>query len=207
MYIPDAFVVSDAAETDDLLRRIPFGSLVTGGPDGVAATHLPFLHDLQSGVLTAHMARVNPHRGVAGDGEALVIFQGPYAYVSPNWYPSKAQGGRVVPTWNYEAVHVYGRISWRGEPDWLIDHLGALSARFEADQAAPWSIEDAPADYVRRLVDGIIGLEIKINRIEAKRKLSQNKSEADRLGVICGLAASSLGQDREIAEQMKALVP
>lgn len=206
MYTPEVFVVSDAAEINDLLRRIPFGSLVTGGSDGPAASHLPFLHDPQRGLLNAHMARMNPHRGTAGDGEALVIFQGPYAYVSPNWYPSKAQGGRVVPTWNYEAVHIYGRLSWREEPDWLLDHLGTLSARFEADQPEPWSIDDAPTDYVQRLVNGIIGVEIKIERIKAKRKLSQNKSEADRRGVISGLSASPLGQDREVAEQMKALM-
>jgi transcriptional regulator len=126
----------------------------------------------------------------ASSGEALVVFAGPHADVSPGWYPSKAEHGRVVPTWNYEAVHVYGELVWRDERDWLLANVAALSDRFEAAQDRPWSVDDAPADFIARLAAGIVGVELRITRVEAKRKLSQNRSEADRQGVVAGLERS-----------------
>ena len=189
MYIPDPFAAPEETEVVEMLRRIPLGCLVTDGPDGLFATHLPFVHDAERGVLAGHMARANPHRAKASDPEALVIFQGPNAYVSPNWYPSKAEHGRVVPTWNYEVVHVYGRLAWKDDRDWLLRNVAALTERFEATQPKPWTVNDAPADHIERLVAGVIGVELRIGRIEAKRKLSQNRPAADREGVIAGLAA------------------
>ncbi len=207
MYLPEAFAATDKAEIDDLLRRMPFGSLITHGPSGLFASHLPFVHNAVDGVLAGHLARANPHRDVAADAEALVIFQGANAYVSPNWYPSKAEHGRVVPTWNYEAVHVYGRVRWRDEADWLRANVAALTQRFEADQPKPWALDDAPAEHVDRLLRAIVGVELRIERIEAKRKLSQNRSEADRQGVICGLSAGLSDQDRAVARVMQGLEP
>jgi transcriptional regulator len=207
MYLPEAFAVTDEAEINDLLRRTPFGSLVTHGPRGLFATPLPLLHDPQTGVLAGHMARANPHRDLADDGEAMVIFLGLNTYVSPNWYPSKAVHGRVVPTWNYETVHVYGRICWREDADWLRANVAALTERFEAGQPRPWAIDDAPAAFVDRLLDGVIGVELRIERIEAKRKLSQNRSEADRQGVISALAQAGSDQDRALASAMRASPP
>lgn len=202
MYVPEAFAVTDVAEIDALLERIPLGCLVTHGPEGLFASHLPFVSG--QGVLAGHLARANPHRDRAGRGEALVIFQGLEAYVTPNWYPSKAEHGRVVPTWNYEAVHVYGQITWREDAEWLRANVEALTKRFEADQADPWAVSDAPPPHVERLLAGIVGVEFRIERIEAKRKLSQNRPEADRQGVIAGLAGAETGDGPRMADLMRS---
>jgi transcriptional regulator len=204
MYLPDAFAVTDEAEINALLERTPLGCLVTHGPEGLFASHLPFIHDPHAGVMAGHLARENPHRSRADDSEALVIFQGLNAYVTPNWYPSKAEHGRVVPTWNYEIVHVHGRICWREDAEWLRSNVEALTTRFEAGQPRPWTLDDAPDGHIDRLVGGIVGVELRIERIEAKRKLSQNRSDADRQGVISGLSKSESGQDRQVAEVMNA---
>jgi transcriptional regulator len=204
MYLPDAFAVTDSAEIDALLRRTPFGSLITTGPRGLFASHLPFIHDPKDGVLAGHLARANPHRSLAGDGQAMVIFQGSNAYVTPNWYPSKAEHGRVVPTWNYEVAHAYGRICWRDDADWLRANVQALTERFEADQPKPWAVTDASAEHIDRLIATIVGVEFRIERIEAKRKLSQNRSSADREGVVAGLSTGT-AQDVAVANAMRAV--
>jgi transcriptional regulator len=203
MYLPDAFTVTDAAEIDALLERIGLGCLVTHGPEGLFASHLPFVHDVRRGVLAGHLARANPHRDRAGEGEALVIFQGLDAYVTPGWYPSKAEHGRVVPTWNYEVVHVYGRITWRDDADWLRANVEALTRRFEAAQPSPWAVTDAPPAHIERLLAAIVGVEFRIDRIEAKRKLSQNRPQADRQGVIEGLAGGAMEDGRRMAVLMQ----
>ncbi len=122
--------------------------------------------------------------------------------MTPNWYAGKTEHGRVVPTWNYETVHVYGRLHWREDAAWLLANVTALTARFEADQPTPWAVKDAPEDFINRQIGGIIGVELRIDRIEAKRKLSQNRSEADRLGVISGLVDRDRGQDKALAAIM-----
>lgn len=202
MYLPDHFAADDA-ETADLLAQARFGALVSHGPDGLYATHLPFIHDAATGRLCGHVARVNPHRSMHDGGEVLVIFQGPDAYVSPGWYPSKADDPRVVPTWNYQALHVHGRLAWRDEIDWIVGNVTALTELFEAGRAEPWRVSDAPADYVRALARGVIGVEIAITRVEGKRKLSQNRSAADRQGVIDGLTA--LDAEDRVAAAMRSL--
>lgn len=204
MYLPHAFAVTDELEINEMLERTPLGSLVTHDSEGLFASHLPFVHYPQAGVLAGHLARANPHRSRAGESEALVIFQGLNAYVTPNWYPSKAEHGRVVPTWNYETVHVYGRLYWHDDAEWLRVNVNALTSRFEADQPTPWKLEDAPDGHINNLIGGIIGVELRIERIEAKRKLSQNRSDADRRGVIAGLSNSGAEQSRHIAEIMQA---
>lgn len=204
MYTPDAFAVTDDALIAAMLWRSPFGCLVTSGPEGLFATHLPFLYDPQTSTLAGHIARANPHSSLSSAVEALVIFQGPNAYITPSSYPSKSEHGRVVPTWNYEAVHAYGHLSWHTEREWLLGNVTALTQHFEAAQPMPWSVHDAPAEHIERLIAGVIGVELRIGRIEAKRKLSQNRPEADREGVITALVASHSEQERELAELMRA---
>lgn len=205
MHVPPAYAEPDPDVVAGLIARARLGVLVTQGAQGLFATHLPFLHDRSEGVLLAHLARANPHRSLTGEGEALVVFSGADAYVSPTWYPSKAVDGRQVPTWNYEAVHVYGRPVWIDAPDALLDLVSRLSDHHEAARAEPWRVSDAPADYIERLLRGVVGLRLEITRIEAVRKLAQTKSAADRAGVAAALAASRDPRDRETAEAMRSL--
>ena len=204
MHMRDVFAVTDPTELEALLSELRFGCLVTHGPGGLFATHLPFLFAPRPRVFAGHIARENPHWERAGDDEALIIFQGLDVYISPNWYLSKQAHGRVVPTWNYEAVHIYGRLTWRPQEDWLLGHLAALTDRFEAFQPKPWATSDAPDDYVRQLAAQVIGLELSVERVEAKRKLSQNRPKPDRLGVIAGLANTQSEAARMMAEKIKA---
>lgn len=177
MYVPDYFREDRPDVLHDAMRRIGFATLVTQGLD---ANHLPML--LEGNVLRGHVARANPV-WKAGEGEALAIFLGPHAYVSPSWYPSKAETGKAVPTWNYITVHARGTINWVQDADWLRAHVGALSATHEAGRDQPWSITDAPASYVDGLLRAIVGFELTITKLEGKWKLSQNRDDADRAGV------------------------
>jgi transcriptional regulator len=182
MYVPDHFREDRPEVLADAVRRIGFATLVT---TGLEANHLPML--LQHGVLRGHVARANPV-WKQGDGAALAIFLGPHAYVSPNWYPSKAETGKAVPTWNYITVHAHGRLTLRDDPAWLRSHVGALSAAHEAASATPWSVADAPADYIDSMLRAIVGFEISVTRLEGKWKLSQNRSTDDRGAVRAELA-------------------
>jgi len=182
MYVPAHFREDRAQVLHDAMRRIALATLVTQNTGGVEANHLPLL--LEDGVLRGHFARANPvWKSLNPDAEALAIFLGPHAYVSPNWYPSKAETGKAVPTWNYITVHAHGRLTVRDDPVWLRAHVGALSAAHEAGRAAPWSVADAPADYIDGMLRAIVGFEISIVRLEGKWKLSQNRSAADIEGV------------------------
>lgn len=201
MHVPDHYLVTDPEIAADIVARARLGTLVTHGPQGLFATHLPMLHDRDRGVLLGHVARANPHPDVSGKDEALVIFRATDGYVSPSYYPSKAEHGRQVPTWNYEAAHVYGRLEWFDDRSRLLDMLGRLTALHEAARPKPWSIADAP-EYVERLLRGIVGVEIAVTRVLAKRKLSQNKDARDRAGAVAGLSASDDPRDRATAEVM-----
>jgi transcriptional regulator len=174
MYIPDHFREDRPDVLADAVRRIGFATLVT---TGLEANHLPML--LQDGLLRGHVARANPV-WKAGDGAALAIFLGPHAYVSPNWYPSKAETGKAVPTWNYITVHARGTLCWVQDADWLRAHVTALSDTHEAGRAAPWKVGDAPASYVDSLLRAIVGFELTIEKLDGKYKLSQNRDAADR---------------------------
>jgi transcriptional regulator len=203
VYAPDPFLVTDPAEVAALLGQGRLCALVTCGEQGLHASHLPLLYE--SGRLIGHLARANPHPARAPDGaEALVIVSGPEAYVSPSWYPSKATDGRQVPTWNYEAVQVRGRLNWFSDPDRLLGLLNRLTSRFEAASPSPWKVSDAPADYIGRLLRGIVGVEVVIEEVTAKRKLSQNRSDADRAGVIAGLEAAG---ETAVSAAMRSLEP
>jgi transcriptional regulator len=205
MYLPDMFAVTNPAEIDAILGSSGLGCLVTHGPDGLFASHLPFIYDPAEKTLRGHLAAANPHRGVAGDSEAMVVFQGASAYVSPGFYPSKVEHGRVVPTWNYEATHVHGRLVWHEDRAWLRANVAALTERFERGRDQPWTIDDAPASFIGGMLGAIVGVEVRITRVEAKRKLSQNRNAADRAGVIAGLGASPEPGDMAVARAMAAL--
>ena len=181
MYIPDMFREDRPEVLHDAVRRIGFATLVTSG---LEANHLPML--LEGNVLRGHVARANPV-WKKGDGDALAVFLGPHAYISPNWYPSKAETGKAVPTWNYIAVHARGRMRWIDDAEWLRAHVGQLSATHEAGRDVPWMISDAPAGYIDSMLRGIVGFELSIQMLEGKWKLSQNRDEADRAGTREGL--------------------
>lgn len=181
MYVPDHFREDRTDVLHQAVRDIAFATLVTPGLD---ANHLPML--LGEGVLRGHVARANPV-WKNGDSEALAIFLGPHAYVSPNWYPSKAQTGKAVPTWNYLTVHARGTIRWISDADWLRTHVAVLSDAHEATREAPWKVGDAPASYIDSLLRAIVGFELAVTNLEGKWKLSQNRDAADRAGVKNGL--------------------
>lgn len=204
MYVPSHFAADDADALIQRLARARAGVLVTFGADGAPlATHLPILWDAERKIATGHIARANPH-WKQGPGKGLIVLAGAEAYVTPAWYPSKAEHGKTVPTWNYEAVHLSGRVEWFDEPARLEAVVRDLSAVHEEGRAEPWSIADAPRPYIDALLRGIVGVALHAERIEAKRKLSQNKSEADFAGVARGLAASEDAMAQEVAALMRA---
>jgi len=184
MYVPDAFREDRTDVLRDAVRQIGFATLVTQGPDGAEANHLPLL--LDGDVLRGHVARANPV-WKSGEGAALAIFLAAHAYVSPSWYPSKIEHGKAVPTWNYLTVHARGDIRWIADADWLRAHVTALSDAHETGRNEPWAVSDAPAVYIDAMLRGIVGFEIAIATLEGKWKLSQNRAGADREGVREGL--------------------
>src|SRR5919202_3080679 len=191
MYVPAAFAMSDE-EVRALLARHGAADLVTSTSQGLLATMLPFVFDPDAGergALLGHVARNNPQWREAVTGEALVIVRGPDAYVSPSWYVSKAEHGRVVPTWNYVTAHVYGRLVVHDDATWVEALVRRLTEKHEGGRVHPWSVDDAPARFVEGQLRAIVGVELLITRIEAKAKLSQNRPEADVAGVIAGLDA------------------
>jgi len=202
MYLPELFRVEDVAQTHALMRARPFAALVSAGPSGLFASHLPTVlkDEGRYGVIECHLARANPHcRDLAG-GEALMIFQGAEGYITPNWYATKAQTGKVVPTWNYAVVHAYGRPAVMQEKEWLVRHVGELTAQQEKTEAQPWKLSDAPDSYIDVMTRGIVGFRFAIVRLEGKWKMSQNRVEQDWKGVVTGLNARATGDDLEVAD-------
>ncbi|GAA1567946.1 FMN-binding negative transcriptional regulator [Kribbella hippodromi] len=192
MYVPAHFAADDDA-VQELLASHGAADLITMTPDGLLATMLPFIHDPERNVLLGHLARNNEQWKQPVVGDALVIMRGPDAYISPAWYASKREHGRVVPTWNYITAHVYGTLTVHDDPAWVEDVVRRLSDRHETGREEPWSVDDAPAKYISGQLRAIVGVELTIKRIEAKFKLSQNRPEADIDGVIEGLHTA--GQD------------
>jgi transcriptional regulator len=203
MYIPRHFSETDPAVIARLISDNGFAALVSGAAEAPTATHLPLTYHPEIGdlgVLRGHIARANPHgRSLERGGPVLAIFSGPHGYISPRWY----QPGDSVPTWNYEAVHVYGTVRMLEGEAALRPILEALTAQYDP----AWSMAALPADYVTRMTRAIIGLEIAITRIEAKRKLSQNRPAADIAGVIAALEASGSDNDRALAAAMRQAAP
>ncbi|AXT85624.1 transcriptional regulator [Aeromicrobium sp. A1-2] len=202
MYIPRANSMDDPAAVRAFVESVGSAEIVTVGPDGAPmATLLPILWSVDGGTVIAHLARANPHWRTIDDGAAaLAIVAGPQAYVSPGWYASKAEHGRVVPTWNYSSVHLTGTVRVHDDPVWVRDMVTQLTDRHEQPRPEPWAVTDAPAAYVDKNLRAIVGLEMTVTRVEAKAKLSQNRSDADRAGVVNGLLAE--GGDPAVARAM-----
>jgi transcriptional regulator len=189
MYVPAHFAPDEAA-VDDLLRNHGAADLVTVTAEGMVATMLPFLYLPgvgERGVLQGHVARNNDQWKRPAIGDALAIVRGPDAYITPGWYASKIEHGRVVPTWNYVTAHVYGQLVVHDDPVWTEDLVRRLTGKHEAYREHPWSVDDAPRAFIEGQLRAIVGIELLITRIEAKAKLSQNRPAADVEGVIAGL--------------------
>jgi transcriptional regulator len=191
MYLPEHFREDRPEVLRELMEKFPLAALVTLGSEGLVASHLPLLYDPEPvpwGTLRGHLSRANGQwRDYRPEVEALAIFQGPQAYISPNWYPTKREDGRVVPTWNYAVVHAYGTLSVYSEPERLRAFLDRLTAMHEAGQIRPWMPADAPPEYVEGLLKAIVGVELVITRMEGKWKVSQNQPAENRLGAAEGL--------------------
>jgi transcriptional regulator len=200
MYMPKAFEVVDADEAGSLIDAIGTGHVVTHHHDGLQSSFIPVSFDRDRGVLRGHLARANGHwRSIGAGAPALVIISGASGYVSPSWYATKAATGKVVPTWNYELVHVHGaaRVVDDAEVEGIVR---VLTDRHESTMAEPWSVDDAPRDYIDAMLRAIVGIEVTIERVEAKRKLSQNRSSEDVVGVIAGLRGNEAR--RSLADAM-----
>jgi transcriptional regulator len=201
MYLPKHFEQTDPQALQALMREHPLATLVSTGDDGPDADHLPLEWDADSRTLRGHVARANPLWRRAGQ-PVLAVFRGPQGYVTPSWYPSKAATGQVVPTWNYAVVHAHGRLAAVEDAPWLRALVGRLTTRHEAPRPKPWAVGDAPDDYVRKMLQAIVGIEIAVERLVGKWKVSQNRTPADREGVAAGFAA----EPGDEAAAMAALV-
>ena len=205
MYLPPKFALTPE-RIDAVLAEAGFAQLVSHTPAGLVVTPLPLIYDADRHALLGHVARANDHWRAAG-AESVAIFTGPHAYVSPSFYPTKAETGKVVPTWNYEVLNVYGTLHVHDDPEWLLDLVTRLTDRHEAGRAQPWRVADAPASYTRAQLNGIVGVELPVERVEAKAKMSQNQPARNRTGVVAGLAASESALDAAVSERVAALDP
>ena len=203
MYTPRAFALDDLPEIQQLIQHTRLAQLVTVGEQGLLASHLPLLlnpDECANGTLYGHLAKANPQwRDLQNGSDALVIFAGAEAYISPAFYPAKAEHGKVVPTWNYLAVHAYGKPDVFSDAARLLRVVTALTDRHEGKRDQPWKVSDAPADYIDSMLKAIVGFALPIDRLIGKRKLSQNRSPADIAGVREGLAASLDVRDQTLA--------
>ncbi len=206
MYVPPAFREEDLSALHGTMRDARLASLVTATDEGLIATPLPLFLAADEGpfgTLYGHLARANPQWKLPPMGEALALFMGSDAYVSPAWYPSKQEHGKVVPTWNYVAVNAYGPVEFFDDADRLLEVVTRLTNIHEGSRPEPWAVTDAPESFIRAQLKGIVGLRLPITRLQGKRKMSQNRSAEDRTGVAAGLAASDRASDRAAA----ALIP
>lgn len=204
MYNPPHFKEDRVPVLHALIRDHPLAALVTVGPDGLVANHIPMEVDpgpAPLGTLRGHVSRANPvWHAHSAEVEALAIFQGPQAYVTPAWYPAKRETGKVVPTWNYAVVHARGPLRVIEDRDWLRALVGRLTAQHEAGRPDPWQVTDAPGDYVETQLRGIVGVEIPITRLEGKWKVSQNRPADDRAGVAAGLRGAGDPTGRAVSD-------
>lgn len=207
MYIPNHFSAPDTAALHALIRAYPLATLVSMSEDGFNANHIPLRLDVTTGsqgTLAGHIARANPlWKDIARNNQMLAIFHGPDVYVTPSWYPGKAQTQRAVPTWNYVAVHAHGIVTMIEDRQWLRTHLSLLTADHEAQFKQPWRLEDAPADFIERLMTAVVGIEMKITHLTGKWKVSQNQSVENQAGVIQGLRESHITEQCAMATIME----
>ena len=204
MYIPEHFQERDLAVLQTLVRAHPLGTWVSEVNGVLEVNHLPFILDDkrgQFGTLVGHVARANGIWKVATSRvESVVVFQGPQGYITPSWYPSKHDHGRVVPTWNYAVVHAHGTPRAVDDRAWLLRHVAELTSLHESGRETPWQVSDAPSEYIEGMVKGIVGIEIPIARLVGKWKVSQNRSVPDRMGVAAGLQAAGDMESRQVAQ-------
>ena len=200
MYTPKHFAEMRTDVLHGLIRDYPFATVVASGTDGLVANHLPF--ELVGSALHGHVARGNELTKLGGV-EVVVIFQGPNGYISPNWYPTKQETHREVPTWDYAVAHVYGHLKMIDDAVWMRTLLERLTEHHEAAEPQPWRISDAPAAYIEKSLCAIVGIEIAIERIEGKFKLNQNHPERNRLGAIAGLRRRNGDGDAELSALME----
>jgi transcriptional regulator len=207
VYVPRFNALEDGEEIRRLVTAVGSAQLITVADDGwPAATLLPVVWDGDRLVL--HMARANAHWKSVQDGApALAVVTGPEAYVSPAWYASKTEHGRVVPTWNYSAVHFTGRVTLHHDAAWLRDAVTRLTDTHERVRPEPWAVDDAPAVFVEKQLKAIVGIEFAIERVEGKAKLSQNRDDADFAGVVAGLRREGAGREHQVADAMALLRP
>lgn len=207
MHIPEVFRQNQQAQLHALMRSAPLATLISHSSAGLQASHLPLLlvaDEGEHGTLYGHFARANGQwQAFAEDAQALAIFTGAEAYISPSSYPSKAEHGKAVPTWNYQSVHAQGRLELFDEPERLRLLLTRLTAAHESSRPQPWAMSDAPQDYIDSMLRAIVGFVLPIQRLEGQWKLSQNRSAADREGVQQALSSSLAASDRNLAEQMQ----
>ena len=207
MYIPKDFEQPSIEAMHALISTNLFATLVTSGPNGLCANHIPM--ELQEapgpyGKLIGHVARANPvWQEASNNQEAMVIFQGVNTYITPSWYPTKEESGKVVPTWNYAVVHAHGQISTIDDANWVKAHIEKLTNRQESSFAQPWAISDAPSEFIDKIITGVVGIEIVITRLEGKWKVSQNRSESDRSGVVHGLRDTGTPDALQMAEYIE----
>jgi len=204
MYLPKDFKEERVPAMHEAIRQARLGTLITLGPDGMEASHIPMLVDPEPapfGTLKGHIARANPQWRRATSGvQALAVFLGPDAYITPAWYETKRQSGKVVPTWNYVAVHAYGPLEFYEDADRLLALVTRLTETHEAGRAQPWAVSDAPKDFIAGMLKAIVGFELPIARLEGKWKMSQNRPAADRAGTIAGLTAEGGEKDVAVAD-------
>lgn len=206
MYTPPAFRVDDVSDVHRAMREARTATLVTATEHGLIGTLLPVLlaeSEGDYGTIYGHVAKANSQWKLAPTCDAMAIFSGPEAYVTPSWYPTKLETHKVVPTWNYIAVHAYGPVEFFDNEDRLLDIVTRLTDLHEQSRQDRWSVSDAPPDFIKAQLKGIVGLRMPIVRLDGKRKMSQNRSAADRTGVIEGLSASNCPEARTVA----ALIP
>ncbi|MGF7163601.1 transcriptional regulator [Rhodoligotrophos appendicifer] len=202
MYIPPAFLDNDPRMLRATIQAARLANFVTATSEGPMVTPLPLFLDEsegERGVIYGHLARANPQWRLPPIGDGLAVFMGPDAYVTPAWYETKQVTGKVVPTWNYVAVHVFGPVEFFDDPARLLEAVRRLTTLHESERSSPWAVSDAPADFIQSQLRGIVGLRMPVARMEGKRKMSQNRTEADRAGVAAGLAESERASDREVA--------
>ncbi len=199
MYLPKHFEQADADLLAALMRAHPLAALVTVQDGHTTADHVPLEFDATTRTLRGHVARANPLWKAAAGQRVLAIFHGPQAYVSPSWYPSKAATHKVVPTWNYTVVHAHGTLLTVEDAPWLRELVGRLTDHHEAPQGQPWSVNDAPVDYVQQMLRAIVGIQIAVDSLVGKWKISQNRAEPDRLGVASGLQLAGSEEARAMA--------
>jgi transcriptional regulator len=207
MYTPPAFRDDDKQSLLATIRAARLANFITATAEGPVVTPLPlFLNagEGELGVVYGHLAKANPQWRTPVVGDALAIFMGPDAYVTPQWYATKKETGKVVPTWNYVAVQASGPVEFFDDPARLLEVVRRLTDLHEAGRAVPWTVTDAPGDFIEAQLRGIVGLRMPVTKFEGKRKMSQNRNAADRAGVAAGLAASALTSDREVADLIQS---